>query len=198
MIDAMVLHISLPVVITKSLDTFGSQRVWVRWMAQSSDMLITLADNVWKEWCILGKSSHLPVLVKRYSKFTIIQTCSVGTDHGYGYGYGYEAMGMGTGTGLRPWVWVRVRVRDHGYGYGYGYDMWQSHGYGYGYGYEAIDMGMGTGMGPWVWVPWVRVWVRVQDVKSRMKDCGYNYSYATLYLGTCTWVPNWIWDFGEE
>ena len=45
-------------------------------------------------------------------------------------------------------------------------------------------MGMGTGTGPWVWVPWVRVWVRVQDVKSRMKDCGYNYSYATSYLGT--------------
>ena len=51
-------------------------------------------------------------------------------------------------------------------------------------------MGMGTGTGPWVWVPWVRVWVRVQDVKSRMKDCGCNYSYATLYLGTCTWVPH--------
>ena len=31
-------------------------------------------------------------------------------------------------------------------------------------------MGMGTGTGPWVWVAWVRVWVRVQDVKSRMKD----------------------------
>ena len=125
------------------------------------------------------------------------QTCSVGTDHGYGYGYGYEAMGMGTDTGSRPWVWVRVRVRDHGYGYGYGYDMWQSHGYayGYGYGYETIDMGMGTGTVPWVWVPWVRVWVQVQDVKSRMKDCGYNYSYAALYLGTCTWVPNRIWDF---
>ena len=59
-------------------------------------------------------------------------------------------------------------------------------------------MGMGTGTGPWVWVPWVRVWVWVQDVKSRMKECGYNYSYATLYLGTCTWVPNRIWDFGEE
>ena len=57
-------------------------------------------------------------------------------------------------------------------------------------------MGMGMGTGPWVWVPWVRVWV--QDVKSRMKDCGYNYSYATLYLGTCTWVPNRIWDFGES
>ena len=31
-------------------------------------------------------------------------------------------------------------------------------------------MGMGTGTGPWVWVPWVRVWVRVQDVKSRSAD----------------------------
>ena len=56
-------------------------------------------------------------------------------------------------------------------------------------------MGMGTGTGPWVWVPWVRVWVGVQDVKSQMKDCGYNYSHVTLYLGTCTWVPNRIWDF---
>ena len=44
-------------------------------------------------------------------------------------------------------------------------------------------MGMGTGTGPWVWVPWVRVWVRVQDVKLWMKDRGYNsYSYATLYM----------------
>ena len=64
-------------------------------------------------------------------------------------------------------------------------------------------MGMGTGTGPWVRVPWVRVWVRVQDVKSRMKDCGCNYnSYATLYLGTCigTGTTFWfIWDleFGE-
>ena len=40
-------------------------------------------------------------------------------------------------------------------------------------------MGPGTGTRP-------KIWVRVQDVKSRMKDCGYNYySYATLYLGTC-------------
>ena len=72
-------------------------------------------------------------------------------------------------------------------------------------------MGMGTGTVPWVWVPWVRVRVRVKDIKPQMKDCGYNYSYATLYLGTCThgkrrliflpsctWVPNRIWDFGES
>ena len=115
-------------------------------------------------------------------KTCMAQTCSVGTDHEYWYGY--EAMGMGTGMGLKPWV--RVRVRDHEYGYGYGYDMWQSHGYGSGHVYETIDMGMGTGTGPWVrveWVrvQWVRVWVRVQDVKSRMKECGYNYnSYATF------------------
>ena len=144
-------------------------------------------------WCWMDDQNY-----QIYTQSVNQQTCSVGTDHGYGYGYGYEAMGMGTGTGTRPWVWVRVRVQDHGYGYGYGYDMRQSHGYGSGYGYETIDMGMGTGTGPWVRVPWVRVWVRVHDVKSRMKDCGWNFnSYATLYLGTCigTGTTFWfIWD----
>ena len=47
-------------------------------------------------------------------------------------------------------------------------------------------MGMGTGTGPWVWVPWVRVWVRVQDVKSRMKEYTVGITIATQH---CTWVP---------
>ena len=66
---------------------------------------------------------------------------------------------MGTGTGTRPWVqvrhvtksWVRVRLQV---------DI-------------DIDMGMGMGMGTGPWVQ-VRVWVRVQDVKLLIKDCGYN------------------------
>ena len=95
-----------------------------------------------------------------------LQTCSVGTDHGYGYGNGYEAMGMGTGTGSRPWVlvqvrvwvwvrhvtksWVRVRVwvRDHRYGYGYGYGT-------IGMG----TMGTGIGTGPGCQVADERLWV---------------------------------------
>ena len=42
-----------------------------------------------------------------------------------------------------------------------------------------MGMGRPTGTGPWVRVPQVRVWVRVQDVKSQMKYCGYDYGYAT-------------------
>ena len=75
------------------------------------------------ETCLAPSMILRAVILEGEKKITDLQTCSVGTDHGYGYGYGYEAMGMGTGTGSRPWVWVQVRVRDHGYGYGYGYDM---------------------------------------------------------------------------
>ena len=46
-------------------------------------------------------------------------------------------------------------------------------------------MGTGTGTGPRIWVAWVRVWVQVQDVKSRMKDC----VGITIATQNCTWVP---------
>ena len=74
--------------------------------------------------------------LNKFNKFylRLLQTCSVGTDHGYGYGYGYEAMGM-----------VRVRVRDHGYGYGYGYETMGT-GMGTGTTCDKV-MGTGTGMG---------------------------------------------------
>ena len=50
-----------------------------------------------------------------------------------------------------------------------------------------MGTGPDTGTRPWVRVPWVRVQVRVHNVKSWIKDSGHNYNnYAPLYLGlTC-------------
>ena len=42
------------------------------------------------------------IRVKELSEPILLQTCSVGTDHGYGYGYETMGLGMGTGTGTRP------------------------------------------------------------------------------------------------
>ena len=56
-------------------------------------------------FCIVHVSYFvILILIARICTYRVnvgkLQTCSVGTDHGYGYGY--ETMGMGTGTGTRP------------------------------------------------------------------------------------------------